>query len=308
MMVGAGIEVYSRPDGLGGRRLLQAGEMIDHLGLAQTLDALARFGPQELATGDIGRAIVDAVRADGGALSLQDMSAYRVAELPPTRVPFGPGIVHVRANDLDSFAATTAALDLAAVRRGGFDRAGALAKALRAPARRAETTSVAAVDIWGNACAATHSLGLGSGIWVGGVHGNSMLGEGELLRGELVPGARMSSMMVPSIVTDPAGELLFAGGAAGGSRIRSALLQVMAGALVEGRPLAEAVAAPRMSVTDELIHLEPGFPADVVAALRASGEKLELWSEKRPYFGGVAAIAADGPAADPRRGGAAMTF
>lgn len=308
MMVGAGIDVYSRPDGTGGRRLLQAGETIDHRGLAETLDALARLGPQELATGDIGRAIVEAVRADGGALSLQDMADYRVRDLAPMRVPFGPGTLQVRGNDLDSFGATAAGLDLAAVRRGGVDRAKAFISALRGPARRAETTSVAAVDTWGNACAATHSLGLGSGIWVAGVHGNSMLGEGELLRGELVPGERMQSMMVPSIVTDPAGELIFAGGAAGGSRIRPALLQAMAGVLIEGRSAAEAVAAPRMSVTEQLVHLEPGFPDEVVSALRESGERLELWSQIRPYFGGVAAIAADGPAADPRRGGSAMTF
>ncbi len=308
MMVGAGIEVYSRPDGAGGRRLLQAGETIDHDGLAATLDALARLGPQELATGQLGRDLVAAVRQDGGALSMRDMTHYRVAELAPLRVPFGPGTLHVRGNDLDSFGATAAALDLAAVRRGGIDRARALITALRAPARRAETTSVAAVDTWGNACVATHSLGLGSGIWAGGVHGNSMLGEGELLRGELVPGSRMPSMMVPSIVTDPAGELMFAGGAAGGSRIRPALLQAMAGVLIEGRSMAEAIAAPRMSVTEQLVHLEPGFAADVVAALRESGEELQLWSEMRPYFGGVAAVAADGPAADPRRGGAAMIF
>src|SRR6195952_4384124 len=257
MLVGAGVDIYSRPDGVGGRRLLGADERIDHPGLADTLDAPARSGPDELSTGVTGRAMVDAVRADAGALSLRDMDAYRVRELEPLRVPFGPGTLHVRGNDLDAFGPTAAALDLAAVRRGGIDRARALIAALRAPARRAETTSVVAVDPWGNACAATHSLGLGSGVWVGGVHGNSMLGEGELLRGELVPGARMSSMMVPSIVTDPPGRPLLAGGAAGGSRIRPALLQAMAGVLIEGRTVAEAIAAPRMSVTEQVVHLEP---------------------------------------------------
>jgi gamma-glutamyltranspeptidase/glutathione hydrolase len=236
------------------------------------------------------------------------MAAYRVADLPPRRVRFGPGALHVRGNDLDSFADTAAALDLAAVRRGGVDRARTLADALRSPARRSETTSVVAVDPWGNACAATHSLGLGSGIWVGGVHGNSMLGEGELLRGELVPGTRMQSMMVPSVVTDADGRLLVAGGAAGGSRIRPALLQVLAGVLAQGLSAAEAVAAPRMSVTQELVHLEPGFPDEVIEALRADGEELVLWDSPRPYFGGVAAIAADGPAADFRRGGLALTL
>ncbi len=308
MLLGAGAEIYARPDAAGGSRLLREGELITHPGLAESFDALIAGGPEALSTGELGRALVDAVRADGGALSLQDMAAYQVTDLPPLRVPFGPGLLHVRGNDLDSFAATAAELDLAAVGRGGADRALALVTALRAPARRSETTSVVAVDPWGNACAATHSLGLGSGIWVGGMNANSMVGEGELLRGELVPGTRMQSMMVPSVVTDADGRLVVAGGAAGGSRIRPALLQVLAGVLAEGRSVAEAVAAPRMSVTDELVHLEPGFDPEVQAALRAAGEELVLWEAPRPYFGGVAAVAGDGPAADFRRGGLALTL
>ena len=308
MLLGAGDEVYSRPDGTGGRRLLRAGETIHHPGLTGTFDALAAGGPQELSTGDFGAALVDAVRADGGALSRSDMAAYRVLDLPPLRVPFGPGTLHVRGNDLDRFGATVRALDAAAVGRGGADRALALVAALRAPARRSETTSVVAIDPWGNACAATHSLGLSSGIWVGGVNGNSMLGEGELLGEALVPGARMRSMMVPSVVTGLDGRLLVAGGAAGGSRIRSALLQVLAGVLLQGRGIDEAVAAPRMAVTPSLVHLEPGFPPEVVTALQDAGEQVVQWEAPRPYFGGVAAAAGDGPAADFRRGGLALTL
>ena len=308
MLLGAGDDIYATPDGNGGRRLLRAGDTIQHPGLAETLEALAAGGPEELSTGDLGRALVAAVRADGGALSMQDMAAYRVTELEPQQVRFGAGILHVRGNDLDSFADTAAALDLAAVERGGADRARTFVQALRSPARRSETTSVVAVDAWGNACAATHSLGLGSGVWAGGVHGNSMLGEGELLRGELVPGSRMPSMMVPTVVTEPGGGLLAAGGAAGGSRIRPALLQVLAGVLAQRLTAAEAVAAPRMSVTPDVVHLEPGFPDEVLEALRADGEELVLWDSPRPYFGGVAAIAADGPAADFRRGGMALTL
>jgi len=306
MLLGAGTESYSVPDGAGGGRLLRAGEKLHHPGLADTLDALALNGPNELATGDHGRAMVDAVRADGGALSLRDMAAYRVLEQAPLRVPFGPDTLHVRDNDLDRFGATAAALDLPAVRLGGLDRARALIDVLRTPARRSETTSVVAVDTEGNACAATHSLGLGAGIWVGGVHGNSMLGEGELLRGALIPGQRMPSMMVPCVVTDAGGRLQFAGGAAGGSRIRHALLQVLAGVLVEGRDAAEAVSAPRLSATEEFVHLEPGFPAEVLAGLESAGEHLVLWPGPRPYFGGVAAASHPRPAADPRRGGAAL--
>ncbi len=306
MVLGAGVAVYSRPDGTGGRRTLAHGELLHHDGLADTLDDYLNGGPDALTVGARGRDLVTAVRADGGALSELDMARYQVRELAVARAEFGPGVICVRGNDLDSFAGTAQALNGLLHLPGPAARARSLVHALRAPARRAETTTVVAVDEQGNACAATHSLGLGSGVWTGGVHGNSMLGEGELLRGELLPGQRMPSMMVPLVVTDPAGRLLLAGGAAGGSRIRPALLQVLTRVLVDGHGAAEAVAAPRLSATPDAVHLEPGFGPEVIAALTEDGDELVQWPEQRPYFGGVAVVASDGPAADPRRGGMAL--
>ena len=306
MVLGDGIAVYSRPDGTGGRRTLGPGELLHHEGLADTLDDYLNYGPDALTTGDRGRAFVAAVRADGGALSELDMVTYQVHELGVAREPFGPGVICVRDNDLDGFALTARTLNRGLDDPDPSQRARHLAAALRAPSMRSETTTVVAVDDDGNACAATHSLGLGSGIWHGGVHGNSMLGEGELLRAELRPGERMPSMMVPLVVTDPAGGLLFTGGAAGGSRIRPALLQVLTRVLVDGRSPAEAVAAPRMTATPDAVHLEPGFGPDVLAALTEDGESVVQWPEQRPFFGGVAVIGRGGPAADPRRGGLAL--
>jgi len=234
------------------------------------------------------------------------MARYQVEELAVHKVRFGPGVICVRGNDLDGFGRTAQEMNRHLHLTGPAARARSLVRSLRAPAMRTETTTVVAVDEQGNACAATHSLGLGSGIWTGGVHGNSMLGEGELLRGELLPGQRMPSMMVPLVVTDQSGALLFAGGAAGGSRIRPALLQVLTRVLIDGHGAAEAVAAPRLAATPDAVHLEPGFDPEVIAALTADGEELVQWPEQRPYFGGVAVVAADGPAADPRRGGLAL--
>lgn len=304
MLLGDGIAAYSHP---GTGRLLAAADLLHHPGLADTLAAYRRDGPAALMAGPAAEALVAAVRADGGALSMDDLAAYRVIDLAASDQPFGPGRLRARSTDLDDLVGTAAALDVAAVRAGEPSRSLALVTALRSPARRAETTSVAAVDGDGNACAATHSLGLGSGIWVGGVHANSMLGEGELIRGQLTPGDRMGSMMVPLVVTDATGGLLLVAGAAGGSRIRPALLQVLAGVLIEGRTMAEAVAAHRLSCTPDAVHLEPGFPAVVTTALRDAGERVVQWDAPLPYFGGVSAVGPGGPAADPRRGGAAMT-
>ena len=307
MVPGAGREAYWREED-GGGRLLLAGELLRHPGLADSLSAYRDNGAAALMSGDFAERLVATVRDDGGALSMRDLAAYRVRELGAGSFELGAGVVRVRDNDLDRFGATVAALDAAAVRSGPAARARALRDALRAPDRRAETTSVAAVDHDGNACAATHSLGLGSGVWIDGVHANSMLGEGELLRGDLVPGERMGSMMVPLVVTDDDGALLAVGGAAGGSRIRPALLSALTGVLIEGRSAAAAIAAPRLVAAPDRVHLEPGWAPEAVAALEADGDHVVLWPRQVPYFGGVAMISADGPAADPRRGGLALTL
>ena len=76
----------------------------------------------------------------------------------------------------------------------------------------------------------TSSLGLGSGDWLPGldVHLNSMLGETDLIREPLRPGARMASMMAPTLVFDGDG-LELAIGSAGGTRLRTALVGVLGG-------------------------------------------------------------------------------
>jgi gamma-glutamyltranspeptidase/glutathione hydrolase len=308
MLIGEGVSAYSTADPAApaGRRVLGTGDVLRLPGLAETLALLAAEGPEPLMTGPVGQDLVSQARADGGGLSLQDMAAYQVRELPPASVSLGPGTVRVRGNDLDHFAGTVSALDQRAAAAGGAAGVLATVRALTGSAARSSTTSVVAVDADGNACAVTHSLGLGSGIWAHGVHGNSMLGEGELLRGTLTPGDRMGSMMVPLVVTDAAGDLLVAGGAAGGSRIRPALLQVLVAMLIRGAGSTQAVGAPRLAVADETVHLEPGFPDDEVTALRAAGYSVVRWPEQRPYFGGVSIAGADGAAADPRRGGAAF--
>jgi gamma-glutamyltranspeptidase/glutathione hydrolase len=152
----------------------------------------------------------------------------------------------------------------------------------------------------------TTSLGLGSGDWLPGLdlHLNSMLGEADLLVGELVPGQRMASMMAPTLAFDDDG-LSFAAGAAGGTRLRSALVQVLSGVLDEGLSAREAVERPRLHPVGELVHLEPGFPDDVPASLEAAGFAVRRWPELHHFFGGVSAVSRSGAAGDPRRSGAA---
>jgi gamma-glutamyltranspeptidase/glutathione hydrolase len=169
-----------------------------------------------------------------------------------------------------------------------------------------DTTNLVVVDTDGNACALTTSLGLGSGDFVPGLdlHLNSMLGEADLIRGPLEPGQRMESMMSPLLVVDGAG-LALVGGAAGGTRLRSALVQVVAGILDEGLEPEDAVARPRLHPALDLVHVEPGLGNEVVAALEAHGLDVREWPERHHYFGGVSVVARTGAAGDPRRSGSA---
>ena len=134
-----------------------------------------------------------------------------------------------------------------------------------------------------------------------------MLGESDLLVGPLQPGSRMASMMAPTIGLDDGGLALLAG-AAGGTRLRPALAQVLSGILDEGLAPQVAVDRPRLHSTGEIVHLEPGFDETAVDALRDAGYDVRLWDELHHYFGGVSVLARAGGAADPRRSGAALTL
>ncbi len=167
------------------------------------------------------------------------------------------------------------------------------------------TTNLVAVDVDGNACVLTTSLGLGSGDWLPGLdlHLNSMLGEIDLLVRPLEPGERMESMMAPSLALDRHG-LVLAIGAAGGTRLRTALVGVAAGVLDEGLEPQEAVDRPRVHAAGRVVNAEPGVDEDALALLEAAGRD-------RSALAGAASLLrrrqrdrAAGAAADPRRSGA----
>ena len=134
-----------------------------------------------------------------------------------------------------------------------------------------------------------------------------MLGEADLIRQPLAPGRRMGSMMLPTLALDGDG-LAFAGGAAGGTRLRSALVQVLAGTLDEGLAPQEAIDRPRLHPAGGVVHVEPGLPDEVAPALEAAGYAVRAWPGRHHFFGGVSAVTRTGAAGDPRRSGAAATL
>jgi gamma-glutamyltranspeptidase/glutathione hydrolase len=173
------------------------------------------------------------------------------------------------------------------------------------------TTHISVVDERGNAASLTASIGSGSGVVVPGtgIHMNNMLGEYDLnppgSRGR--PGARLTSMMAPSLVLDHGRPRLVAG-SAGSIRLRGAIMQIVINVVHHGMPVEEAIAAPRVHVDNSHVHCEGGCDPAELDRLEALGYEVIRWRRQNLYFGGVSAVEQrdDGSlaaAGDPRRGG-----
>ena len=302
MTMNEGASIYSP-----GGELLPAGGRLEQPGLVRALELLADEGPRSVYDGSLARALLDLMAERGGLVTQADLDAYEARWTDPAEVDYAGTRFLTRAG-LSAIPGVLSALS----RLQGLspaERALTLAGALDAPGPEGHTTNLVTSDADGNACVLTTSLGLGSGDFLPDLdlHLNSMLGETDLIREEFEPGDRMSSMMAPSLAFDADG-LALAAGAAGGTRLRSALVQVVAGILDEGLEPEEAVSQPRLHPAAGLVHLEPGFPDEVPEGLAAAGLEVRAWPAQHHYFGGVSVVTRSGAAGDPRRSGAAALF
>lgn len=299
MTMREGARIYA-PEG----RLLAEGERLRQPRLAAALDALAAEGAQSVYRGSLARALLTLLEERGGVVTRADLEGYRAAWSSPVEVAWAGHRFATRAG-LSGVPETLARLPPL---RGLSERARvpALLGALEPGGVETHTTNLAAVDRDGNACVLTTSLGLGSGDWLPGydLHLNSMLGETDLLTAPLAPGERMQSMMAPSLAFDGDG-LALAIGAAGGTRLRTALVGVAAGILDERLEPAAAVDRPRFHAVGRLLHVEPGVDEAALGDLERGGWTVRRWPAQHHYFGGVSCVGRRGAAADPRRSGSA---
>jgi gamma-glutamyltranspeptidase / glutathione hydrolase len=300
MTMNEGAEIYAP-----GGSLLEEGDLLRQPGLVRALEAIADEGPRSAYEGTIGRSLLGLIEDRGGLVTEDDLRAYEAVWSEPVALEFRGFDLRTRAGLSDFPSALGALPELRGL--GQAQRALALVTALipDSPAQQG-TTNVTVLDDDGNACVLTTSLGLGSGDFLPGLdlHLNSMLGEADLLTKPLDPGERMASMMAPSLALDEHGVAL-AAGAAGGTRLRSALLQVVTGILDEGLDPQAAVDRPRLHPAGALVHLEPGFDSETTGALESAGFEIREWPGRHHYFGGVSAVTRNGAAGDPRRSGAA---
>ncbi len=195
------------------------------------------------------------------------------------------------------------------------------------PPRSGGTSHVSAVDARGNAVALTTTVNWAFGACVvvpgTGILLNDQMDDFEAapgvpnafgLRGVgrnvPAPGRRPLSSMAPTLVFDPQGRLALALGARGGSRIPTAVAQVIQHLVDDGMELWQALAAPRIhhQWMPDAVAVEPnGLEAATAAALERRGHLLRAADGP---LGGVQAVRlhpAEGfreGASDPRQEGA----
>ncbi|MEZ4664085.1 MAG: gamma-glutamyltransferase [Caldilineaceae bacterium] len=174
-----------------------------------------------------------------------------------------------------------------------------------------DTTHISVADAEGRLVSITTSAGEYAGFVVGdtGVCLNNMLGELDLHPHgfhRLPPGARLTTMMTPTVVLRNGAPVLTLG-SGGSSRIRSAILQTLSNVIDFDFPIAQAVDASRAHFEAGLLQLEGGIPNAAADALAQMGYQVNLWPTRNMYFGGAHCVAFQNgamvPAGDGRRGG-----
>jgi gamma-glutamyltranspeptidase/glutathione hydrolase len=298
MTLGDGERIYAPEGGL-----LQAGDRLRQPALEKVFALLAMEGASSVYSGSLAQSIQSFMRRRGGLVTREDLVSYQARWAEPVEVAY-EGMRALTRGGLSGVPELLAGLPV--VRElDDTERVLALLPLLEVRGPETHTTNVTVVDAEGNACVFTTSLGLGSGDFLPGLdlHLNSMLGEVDLLVGETEPGQRMESMMAPVLVLDRDG-LALAAGAAGGTRLRTALALVLAGVLDEGLAPQVAVDRPRFHPAGNVVNAEPGVDEGALARLEAAGRAVRRWPDLHHYFGGVSAVGREGAAADPRRSGA----
>jgi gamma-glutamyltranspeptidase / glutathione hydrolase len=288
-----------------GGRLLQGGATVHQPGMTEALEALSAEGAGSVYSGTIAERLLELMADRGGLVTRRDLLSYEARWLPPAEVTYR-GRRFLTRGDLSGLPETLPRVPRLAELEAA-ERVVALVETLAGDDVRGETTNLVVADGEGSVCVLTSSLGLGSGDWLPGfaLHLNSMLGEVDLLRGRLEPGSRMHSMMAPSLAVDGRGRPALAAGAAGGTRLRTALVGVVAGVLDEGLEADEAIARPRFHPAGRTVNAEPGVDEAGLARLETRGWSVRRWPAPHHYFGGVSAITRTAAAGDPRRSGSA---
>ena len=173
-----------------------------------------------------------------------------------------------------------------------------------------ETTHYSVVDDAGNAVAATTTINslFGSGVYLPSVgfflndemddfatnpDAPARIGLNQGGHNAIVPGKRMASSMMPTIVLDRTGRPLLLLGARGGPRIISAVTQTVVNVIDHRMGIAEAINAPRIhhqSIPDSLYFERRGFAEPALDSLRSLGWTVLPYGRSAELPGNIASV------------------
>jgi gamma-glutamyltranspeptidase/glutathione hydrolase len=270
--------------------------------LKATLSRLAAAGPRDFYEGDLAQNIVADVQAGGGALSLQDLAAFRAQLREPLTIPYrgghvyatpeltwGPTLAHTlrvlqssltaegREPDAAAYIAYALALQSAYAERlrdmGDADGRRALGAEHLAPAC---TTHFSVVDRDGNMAAVTQTLlsmfGSKFVLPQSGITMNNGIMWFDPAPGgpnSLGPGKRCLTNYTPVIAHAADGRRL-ALGASGGRRILPAVTQLLSFVMDYGMDLDAAIHQPRIDASEGPVVIgDVRLPVEVRNTLRA---------------------------------------
>lgn len=282
--------------------------------LQATLTRLAEAGPRDFYQGDIARSIASDIGADGGALSVEDLAAFRAHSREALAIPYrggrvlatpeltaGPTLAHalrlLQQNlkpagqpDATTYAEYAAALQSAYRERLNDmgDAAGkrALGAEYLAPAC---TTHFSVVDRHGNMAAVTQTLLSLFGSKYVTPHTGIAMNNGIMwfdptpgTTNSLAPGKRCLTNYTPVIAEAADGRRL-AIGASGGRRILPSVMQLVSFAMDYGMQLEAALHQPRIDASEGAIVIGDGrLPTDVRKELAARFDYEEALVQSLP--------------------------
>jgi len=180
----------------------------------------------------------------------------------------------------------------------------------RANADSKHTTTVSCIDRDGMVVSLTHTNGVPSGVMV---PGTGFVLNGAMnwydprpgRAGSIAPGKRRFSSMTPTIVFE-GNKPVMTLGAPGGAWIGIAILQVLVNVLDWGLSMQEAVSAPRVSATSDVIDISNRIPRATQTALEAMGYEVKRSPLTFPFAAPHGITMWDGElegGADPQRDG-----
>ncbi len=331
------------------------GDILFNRPLADMLEGLAAQG-LEAFPNLAGQAIAQAVQADGGWLTLEDMQAYKPIWREPLRRHWknleliGPPPPATGALAVIQTLGILQELDLAGMSEGARIHlmAEAMKQAMRDKGKRAadpafhatpvdsmlapeyarsvlaqiypdaihhswpplgsepvwqsasptdhgNTTHLSVWDSDGRVLSLTQSLNyfFGAGLTANGLLLNNQLADFTFDPASLnwpEPGKRPRSSMAPMILLEE-GEPVLCIGTPGGSRIVSAMIEILINRLELDLPLDQAIDAPRFHPQGSLLVIEPRFDPATMEELEAIGYRLYPMKPYDSYFGGAHGIA-----------------